>query len=251
MRGDIGAYQNDPLLGSPHTYGMQAYDKSRGHAYYESKGDICRYVMDEDRYEVIPTTMPTGIPVDKVAPAEWHEGLDMLVRPQAQKNNNCSLMGWKDDGQGWRVVGSMAEHDPYQATAHYNRTRGDMLILGGHTTDQDFRRMTLVKADGTVQRLADVPTDIGMGTHLGKNIPALFHDPATGHYLYKSESKIFELSGDLTEWRLAIDFLATENKYMYPGNYWGWVMVPMEGKGVIAIMNYYKHQIYRHQSVFE
>ena len=160
-------------------------------------------------------------------------------------------MGWKDDGQGWRDLGSLGDHDPYQATAHYNRTRGDMLILGGHSSDQDFRRMTLVKADGTIERLADVPTDIGMGTHLGKDQPSLFHDPATGNYLYKSKSKIFELSSDLTEWRLNMDFLATENKYMYPGNYWGWVMIPLEDKGVIAIMNYWRNQILNVESMFE
>jgi hypothetical protein len=254
-RGDVSSIHDDPLAGSPHSYGMQAYDRTRGHAYYTSKGVINRYLMDEDIWESKPTSMPSNLPVDKIAPAEWHEGLDMLVRPQAQKNNAAHLMGWKEDGQGWRDLGALGLHDPYQGTMHYNRTRGDMLLVGGYSGSDDARRVTLIKNDGEIVRMNDIPLDTNTGqpifsTALGKKWAALFHDPITGNYLFKSEYKFWEYNVELDEWRLAIDFLAPENKYMYPGNYYGWVCIPIDGSGVIAILNYYRDQIYRHKSVF-
>jgi hypothetical protein len=180
----------------------------------------------------------------------------MLVRPQAQKKNQCHLAGWTDqDVLSWRDLGAMGDHDPYQATSHYNRSRGDMLIVGGANGTADSRRVTLIKQDGEIVRKKDIPLDPVtnaplFGTSLGKNWAVLFHDPMSGNYLYKSGNEFYEYSPDLDEWRFAINFLEPENKHMYPGNYWGWVCIPVPEMGVVAILNYHKDQIYRHKSVF-
>jgi hypothetical protein len=199
--------------------------------------------------------MPADMPIDKIAPAEWHEGLDMLVRPQAQKNNMAKLGGWKNDGLGWRDLGSLGNHDPYHATMHYNRTRGDMLLVGGSGTDADYRRVTLIDANGGIHRKADIPLDPVtnrpiFNTRLGQDMVSLFHDPISGNYLYKTQTQIWEYNPELDEWRFNLEVLAAENKYMYPGNYFGWVLIPMEDTGTVALLNYYRDQILRIKSVF-
>lgn len=247
--GDMSSVAN-VAIGSPHSYCRQALDQVRGHAYYGAGGSrIVRYLLDANAWEVFDVTSP--IVLDGIAPCGYHEALDMLIRPQSQ-DANPKLGGWVNGSAAWVSLGSLNGHQGYQSLIRYNRVRRDMLLVGGYP--QNPRSVTLITESGEIVSKNPIPIGADekpiFSTAIGGGYAALFYDPVSGNYLYKSGNKFWEYSPDLDEWRLAIDFDLESNKYMIPGPYYGWVMAPVDELGVIAWMSYYGTSLYRHRSVF-
>lgn len=236
-------------FGSPHSYGKQAYNPVLGHAYYISGLDqVSRYIMDEDRWEHFSVTSP--IVLKGAAPVEFHEGINILIRPQGLESPN-HLAGWSEGASTWTDMGALNGHTGYQALMKYNRVRGDMLLLGGTYNRQ---AVTIIDASGQIISKNTIPNNADgtplFSVNIGGNMSVLTYDPLSGNYLCRAGNQMWEYNPDLDEWRLGIDFDTPGNEWMNPGPYYGWVFAPIDELGVIAWMNYYGTRLYRHQSVF-
>lgn len=249
--GDMSSAAGQPM-GGPHPYYKHAYDRVRGYSYFGAYEDrICRYRVDQDAWEFLPVSSTFGR--WKASPTQYHEELDMLIAPQSQ-HSDPHLLGWKTDSDSWISLGSMNGHDAYQCAMRYNPIRKDMLMVGGNASDFNERRVTLIDGAGNIVEKNPIPLgEDGMpifGTLIGGNYGTLFYDPLTGNYLYRSSKKIWEYSPDLDEWRVAADLALPEWSHLWPGNYFGWVMAPIDELGVIAWLSFYGARLYRHKSVF-
>lgn len=210
-----------------HPYGRIAYDWRRGHYYHHAKDGWWRYWVDENRWEQLPSTVGSYVPI------AWHEGLQALI---VVSDNQFQAL----DGQAWRILGISAVNG-YHSSARYNEIRGDLLTLGGN---HSRRKVDLLTAKGAIHHLQDAPFDFSISSD------NLTYDPLSGHYLVLkwNEKQLWEYNPDVDEWRLAMQW----DKRTWPfESYGGVIPHPIDELGVIFWQYEHGTRIYRHKSVFE
>lgn len=238
-------------IGQPHTYGNQCIDDAGGWFFYGAEDTrLCRYVIDEDRWETPAVAGISSLSVPSTGGQDYHEGLGLILAME-NRLSNSRLVGLDPRTLAWQSLGASG-HDGHHCHSKYNRKRGDMLFLHGNNAQ---RRVTLVAADGTFQRMADVPSVVdGETLPVGTGNFHLTYDPITGNYLWVCVAdvrRIFEYNPDEDEWKLATDFssgspIASD----WPGPYYGHLGIPIDELGVLLWVTSYPPRIYKHVSAF-
>lgn len=233
-----------------HTYGQQAIDDRRGVVYYGPDPDqINRYRIGEDRWEHIALD-PSGVTIGAQSPCIWHEGVDMLLASETGRkgSDETLLYGWRDGMKRFEPVGACG-HDSYHSHFHFNRKRGDALMLGGN---HNPKRVTLITATGEAVRMKDRPDEVG-GVPLlfGVGTRHLTSDPKSGNYLlFDRERIIWEYSPDRDQWEIGNDLRkGSANESDWSGPYHGNVGIPIDGTDYMLWYSYYTPRIYKHVAV--
>lgn len=238
-------------IGQPHTYGQQCIDDAAGELYYGAENDrLCRYLIDLDRWETPAVEGIASLSVPQTGGQDYHEGLGLILAME-NRLSSSRLVGLDPKTLAWQSLGTSG-HNGHHVHAKYNRVRGDMLFLHGNDAS---RRVTLVHADGTFDRMDDVPASVGdVSIPMGSANYHLSVDPDSGNYLWiagADNRMIFEYDPDEDEWRLGNDLRSgSEHASDWPGPYYGHLPIPIEELGVCLWASSYNPRMYRHVSAF-
>lgn len=233
-----------------HPYSQMALDEKRDR-YYRIRDDaIWVYDMTADTQEGYEgpqawTRIDQSFPTHPNAPKEVHEALDRII--MADEGGNIYGVN-PDDFADQALLGTRPGQAAYQSLMTYNRTRKELMWVGGNNSD-NMQMVTLVDAQGNVIVKNDAPADVVTSISTSR----IFSDPVTGNYLLfdnkgSDRAGVFwEYSPDLDEWRVALDLFGDD---WWPGPYCGHVMIPLNGYGVIMWLTRYGVRLYKHKSVF-
>ena len=216
-----------------HVYGGVALDPERGHYYRKRRLDLYRYVIDEDRWEFVTDDVPDppGVGRGHTDPIEWHEALGHLIFIR-----DHHIYGFVDGR--WEDHGRMDVHG-YHSSAQYNRTRKEMLFMGGNESPT---RVSILDAKGVIHNLGDMPFKQAMSK------TSLTYDPVSGNYLVLRMGEVrelWELDPEQDQWKLVSDW---KKKGDWPFDRWGGVVpVPVDDLGIIIWLNQAGPKVYRHK----
>ena len=163
-----------------HMYERIALDKSRGFFYVLDGSLLRRYIIADDRWEIVDAPGFGGQVI------EYNQVLDTLI---------CLK-----DGQLLTPAGLLASTpvDGYHSVLRYNATRGDMMMMGGNASR---RTVAILGPDGTVEQKADAPFEFSINTG------DLTYDPVTGNYLVvDNEKRFWEYNPNVDEWHMIVDW---------------------------------------------
>ncbi|QDU98966.1 Kelch repeat-containing protein [Lignipirellula cremea] len=190
-----------------HIYSSNGFDPQRSRFYHrynsysnEKKGvDLTGGVSYFDTTTEKWTKLPP-IPADSTFTGmaiEYFSALDgvLILGPQAWFFSNAR--------QKWEPLGPCPV-DGYHSLVRHNPFRNEVLMAGGN---HNRRTVARLKADGTIERLKDFPTDLGVQSD------KITIDPATGRYLIQAGNKnepkqLYEFDSDQNTYRIVDAFTA-------------------------------------------
>ncbi len=200
----------------------------------DGKRTLYRYSIPHDFWITVETVFPgTATGWAHTDPIEWHDALNSLVYIRVNE-----VFGFQD-GE-WQKYGDAAV-DGYHSSAQYNRTRREMMFIGGNKSRS---KVSLLDDEGVILDLEDAPFEFSIANS------SLTYDPLTGNYLVvlKTDVRVmWELDPSIDEWRMVFDW--TEEGWPFD-NYGGIVPVPIDDYGVILWLNPGGPKLYLHKSVF-
>lgn len=228
---------NEGPASNIHVYGATALDSVMSHYYRLAPVGDClhlyRYLIDENYWESVETVFPgPAICSPHTNPIEWHEGLNQLI--YIRSNTVYGL-----DHDNWISHGTTAVEGHF-SSAQYNRTRDEMLFIGGSPA-----HVSLLDAQSAVEDLNDAPFEFGLSDS------SLTYDPRTGNYLVfiaKEDGILWELDPGLDEWRIAPDTIGNGRPFDFSGSI---VPAPIDSYEVILWFNKAGPIVYKHKSAFD